>query len=118
MAPIKAAFGPRTDSEAERQIYGKEISPIYFVTSNLPPVVIIHGDADPIVPIQQSELFIQKAREVGAVPPELVVRHGKGHGWGIWGSDEDHQVFTSWFDRYLRNISTPTTSVKTVKMIQ
>ncbi len=118
MAPLKAAFGLRTDSEAERQTYGKEISPVYFVTSNLPPVVIIHGDADPTVPIQQSELFIQKAREVGAVPPKLVVRHGKGHGWGIWGSDEDHQVFTSWFDRYLRNISTPTTPVKAAKLIQ
>src|ERR1039457_299773 len=41
MAGMKAAFGPRADTATERQIYGKEISPVYFVTSNLPPVVII-----------------------------------------------------------------------------
>jgi acetyl esterase/lipase len=106
MASMKAAFGPRADTAAERQLYGKEISPAYFVTSNLPPVVIIHGDADPGVPIQQSELFIQRAREVGATLPKLVVRYGKGHGWGkFWESKEDIQVFTDWFDRYLRGVA-------------
>jgi acetyl esterase/lipase len=105
MASMKAAFGPRADSAAERKIYGKEISPVYFVTSNLPPVVIIHGDADQGVPIQQSELFIQRAREMGATVPKLVVRHGQGHGWGkFWESKEDLQVFTEWFDRWLRGV--------------
>ena len=106
MAGLKAAFGPRADTAAERQIYGKEISPAYFVTSNLPPVVIVHGDADLVVPIQQSERFIQQARQAGAPLPKLVVRQGKGHGWGkFWESKEDIQVFTDWFDRYLRNVS-------------
>jgi len=106
MASMKAAFGPRSDTAADRQILGKEISPAYFVTSNLPPIVIIHGDADPTVPLQQSELFIQKAREAGAkILPKLVVRHGKGHGWGnFWESKEDIQVFTDWFDKYLRHV--------------
>jgi len=40
--------------------------------SHLPPVVIIHGDADPGVPIQQSELFIQRAREAGVKNLELI----------------------------------------------
>ena len=106
MAGLKAAFGPRADTAAERQIYGKEISPAYFVTSNLPPVVIVHGDADLVVPIQQSERFIQQARQAGAPLPKLVVRQGKGHGWGrFWESKEDIQVFTDWFDRHLRNVS-------------
>jgi acetyl esterase/lipase len=106
MAGMKAAFGPRADTAAERQIYGKEISPAYFVTSNLPPVVIVHGDADLVVPIQQSERFIQQARQAGATLPKLVVRQGKGHGWGrFWESKEDIQVFTDWFDHYLRNVS-------------
>jgi acetyl esterase/lipase len=103
MASMKAAFGPRSDTAAERQIYGKEISPAYFVTTNLPPIVIIHGDKDEGVPIQQSELFIQKAREVGAKLPLLVVRKGKGHGWGnFWQSEEDIKVFTDWFDKHLK----------------
>lgn len=104
MAPLAAAFGPRSEMTADWQAYGKEISPAYFVTSNLPPVVIVHGDADPTVPIQQSELFIQKAKEAGAFTPKLVVRHGKGHGWGnFWQSKEDIDVFCQWFDDHLKN---------------
>ena len=102
MAPIKAAFGPRADTAASRQVYGKEISPIYFITSTLPPVVLIHGDLDPTVPLQQSESFIQKATEAGAPVPKLVVRAGKGHGWGdFWKSEEDLKVFGDWFDACL-----------------
>ncbi len=105
MAPLKAAFGPRSDTAADRLVYGREISPAYFVTANLPPVVIIHGDLDPTVPIQQSELFIKKAQEAGATLPKLVIRHGKAHGWkDFWDSEEDIKVFTDWFDRYLRGL--------------
>jgi acetyl esterase/lipase len=104
MATLAAAFGPRGEMTADWKTYGKEISPAYFVTSNLPPVIIIHGDADPAVPIQQSELFIQKAREAGAVIPKLVVRHGKGHGWGnFWRSREDIDAFNQWFDEHLKD---------------
>jgi len=86
------------------------------ITSNLPPIVVIHGDADPGVPIQQSELFIQRAREAGAKLPKLVVRHGKGHGWGnFWESKEDIQVFMDWFDQYLRNIPESSTRVPAEK---
>jgi acetyl esterase/lipase len=103
MAPIKAAFGPRADTAASRQVYGREISPIYFVTSHLPPVVMIHGDLDPTVPLQQSELFRQKAEQAGAPLPKLVIRPGRGHGWGdFWKSTEDLNVFCDWFDQYLR----------------
>ncbi len=103
MAPLKAAFGPRADTAASRQIYGREISPLYFVTATLPPVVIIHGDQDPTVPLQQSESFLKRAREAGAPVPKLVVRAGKGHGWGdFWKSAEDLQVFGDWFDQHLR----------------
>jgi acetyl esterase/lipase len=103
MAPLAAAFGPRGEMTADWQAYGREISPAYFVTSNLPPIVIVHGDADSAVPLQQSELFIQKAREHGATIPKLVVRHGKGHGWGnFWQSKEDLDVFNQWFDEHLK----------------
>lgn len=34
---FKAAFGPRSDTIEGRQELGKEISPIYFVHSNMPP---------------------------------------------------------------------------------
>lgn len=105
MAPLDIVFGPRAYTEQGRQNLGREISPIYFVTSKMPPTLIIHGDADNVVPLQQSESFVKRAAEVGAPPVKLVVRKGKGHGWGdFWKSQEDVTLFVEWFDEYLRGI--------------
>ncbi len=108
MAPLQAALGPRSYTEEGRQILGKEISPIYFVTSHLPATLIIHGDTDQIVPFQQSETFVKRAQEVGAPTVRLIVRKGKGHGWeGFWESKENVGLFVEWFDRYLRGMQSP-----------
>jgi acetyl esterase/lipase len=104
MKPMRAAFGPRSQTESGRQSLGKEISPIYHVTSNLPPTLIIHGDADPVVPLQQSESFVERAKSAGAQHVQLIVRPGKGHGWGdFWKSSEDINAFADWFDKFLRD---------------
>jgi len=102
MSPLVSAFGSLADTEIGRQAIGRQISPIYFVTSSLPPVLIVHGDADVVVPLQQSESFAAKAREVGAPMVKIIVRPGKGHGWpDFWRSKEDVEAFADWFDRYL-----------------
>jgi acetyl esterase/lipase len=102
LSPLFAAFGSLSDTDLGRQIVGRMISPIYYVTSNLPPVLIIHGDADVVVPLQQSESFAAKAKEVGAPMVKIIVRKGKGHGWGdFWKSQEDIEAFADWFDQYL-----------------
>jgi acetyl esterase/lipase len=104
-AELAVVFGPRAYTEQGRRILGREISPIYFVTSKMPPTLIIHGDADNVIPLQQSESFVKRAAEVGAPPVKLVVRKGKGHGWGdFWKSQEDVTLFVEWFDEYLRGI--------------
>lgn len=104
MAPMKAAFGPRSDTPEGRRILGKEISPVYFVTERLPPCLIIHGDRDEGVPIQQSKLFVERARSQGARTVRLIVRPGKGHGWGeFWKSKEDTDEFVTWFDTHLNH---------------
>ncbi|MEK7227209.1 MAG: alpha/beta hydrolase, partial [Bacteroidota bacterium] len=48
-----------TDTAARNKI-GKEVSPINFVSTDDPPVFIIHGDADPTVPLQQSQSIITR----------------------------------------------------------
>ena len=86
---FKAAFGPRSDTAEERQKLGREISPIYFVHSNMPPILIIHGDADKLVPICQAQTFVQRCEAVGSTA-KLVVREGKltaGRTWArTWNS--------------------------------
>jgi acetyl esterase/lipase len=99
LAGFKAAFGPRSDTAEGRKELGKEISPIYFVTSNLPPTLIIHGDADKLVPIQQAESFVKRAKETGA-KAKLIVKAGAGHGWK--DSGPDMAALADWFDEHLR----------------
>ncbi len=104
LAPLQAAFGPRALSPQDRLNLGREISPIDFVTARLPPTLIIHGDADRVVPLQQSETFVQRAKAAGAPAIQLIVRRGKGHGWGdFWRSTPDVTAFADWFDRHLRD---------------
>ncbi len=74
-------------------------SPIYGVTDKMPPTLVIHGDADPLVPIQQSELLMTKLEEL-KVPHKLVVEKGKGHGWP--GIEKDMPLLADWFDQYLK----------------
>ncbi len=95
---FQPAFGPRSDTPEHRQELGHEISPLYFVRSNMPPTLIIHGDADTLVPIQQAQEFVKKAQEAGATA-KLVVKPGKGHGWVDLTSDLT--VLADWFDQYL-----------------
>jgi acetyl esterase/lipase len=84
---------------ARRQEIGKQISPIYFVTKDSPPTLIIHGDADPLVPIQQSQRLIAKLKE-DSVPCELIVRQGAGHSGPAFANDP--KLLADWFDKYLR----------------
>ena len=98
---FKPAFGPRSDTAEERQKLGREISPIYFVHSNQPPVLIIHGNADKLVPIYQAEKFVERSQAAGA-KAKLIVREGQAHGWPDLIKDEE--IFADWFDEHLRGI--------------
>jgi acetyl esterase/lipase len=96
---FKSAFGPMSDTAEGRQKLGREISPIYYVHSNMPPVLIIHGDADKLVPIYQSQTFVKRCEAVGS-PVKLIVREGKLHGWPEMA--KDMELFADWFDLHLR----------------
>jgi dipeptidyl aminopeptidase/acylaminoacyl peptidase len=88
-----------TDIEKLRTI-SRQISPTAHVTAESAPTLIIHGDKDKLVPIQQSHLIMAKFKEVG-VPAKLIVREGAGHGYWA-GMDKDISAIVEWFDKYLR----------------
>jgi acetyl esterase/lipase len=95
--PKSRSFVPIADSERRREI-GKRISPVYHVSAKSTPTLIIHGDADELVPIQQAELIIEKLKSA-RVPCELVVKPKAGHGWP--GLDKDLRILADWFDKYV-----------------
>ncbi len=102
-AQFKPAFGPRSDTPEGREVLGKEISPINYVTPRMPPTLVIHGDADKLVPIYQAEIFKKRCEEMGA-PFKLIVREGKDHGWKEMA--DDMKIFADWFDEHLRGLKT------------
>ena len=77
-----------------------KISPAHQVTSKAPPFLLIHGDADPVVPLQQSEAMVAALKK-GGLPVELIVTKGGGHPWLT--IHEEVQVIADWFDKQLMN---------------
>jgi acetyl esterase len=63
--------------------YLREISPSEHITRDLPPVLLIHGTADGIVPFEQSERLLTKLRDSG-IEAELMTVDGGGHGLRGW----------------------------------
>ncbi len=64
---------------AKNEAFIKSVSPISYVTKNSPPIFIVHGDADPTVPYQQSVDLYKKLQELG-VKSEFMTIPGGLHG--------------------------------------
>lgn len=93
---FKELFGEIKDVEAQL----KSISPIEFVSPDDPPVLLIHGDRDITVPLQQSQIF--KVKYEGANLPVKLIVHPKG-GHTYWpGIMDDYPAVWEWFDKYLK----------------
>ncbi len=96
--PGNNKFDPIVD-DAELLNIGRKISPNHQVSPDDPPTLIIHGDADKLVPIQQAELIIDKLKAAG-VKAKLETKPGKSHGWADMG--KDIETFADWFDENLK----------------
>lgn len=66
-------------SKAKDDAFIKSVSPITYVKKTSPPVFIVHGDADPTVPYQESVLLHKKLLEAG-VKTEFITVEGGLHG--------------------------------------
>ena len=88
--------GPASASELVERLTA--ISPALLVTDKAPPFLIIHGDADPVVPLSQSEKLLAALQAAG-VSAELIIKPGGGHPWLT--IPEEVQVMADWFDKQL-----------------
>jgi acetyl esterase/lipase len=86
-----------TDQQRLAQHY-RDISPYYHVSADDPPVLLIHGDADNVVPIQQSQR-IAKRFDAAGVPYKLHINAGGVHGWKP--EAEELSMIADWFDTHL-----------------
>ncbi len=58
----------------------KKASPVTYVGKGAPPVLMVHGTFDLIVPVVHSEKLQKKLKDAGATA-ELITVRGEGHGW-------------------------------------
>jgi acetyl esterase/lipase len=89
---------PITDPKRLRAL-ARQVSPITHASADDPPTLIVHGSADLLVPLQQSEVMVGALKGTG-VEAKLVVKPGAGHGWPTLA--QDVATFADWFDEHLK----------------
>lgn len=67
---INLVFGPEQLSSG---------SPLQYAHPEAPPFLIVHGDADPVVPVEQAYLLHEALLQAGS-PVELLILKNGGHG--------------------------------------
>jgi acetyl esterase/lipase len=77
-----------------------DVSPIVHVSADDPPVLLIHGDKDDLVPIDHSHNLKAELDKAG-VENELLVIEGAGHGFQGDDNLRSGQALVDWFDRHL-----------------
>ena len=90
---------PALDFKAD---LAESVSPILFVSKDDPPTLLIHGDADKLVPISHSQRMHTALKDAG-VTTEFVTIPGGTHGFT---GNPDHsrqatELMVAWFERYL-----------------
>ncbi len=90
--------GAKGHSNEEIEERARQISPARLVKSPSIPFLLIHGDADPLVPLQQSKKMVEAIKGAGG-SAELIVKHGGGHPWLT--IPEEVKTMADWFDQQL-----------------
>ena len=84
----------------QNQDKAARVNPITYVSKDDPPFLIVHGDQDPTVPINQSELLFASLKET-AVSAHFHTIHGAGHGGPGFASQDITDMVSSFFDQRL-----------------
>lgn len=61
--------------------YGTDPWPLKTQARRYPPMLVLHGDADQIIPVQEGKQLAAEAKQLGA-SVDLVIYPGQSHGFG------------------------------------
>ena len=96
-------FGVPSNSDPILEKY----SPLPYITPDDPPFLILQGDLDSVVPVEQS-LLLRDRLEATGVPVEFVLVKNAGHSWRPRGGEmqpgleELIRIVADFFDQNLR----------------
>jgi len=100
LADLLFLGGTKGHSQDEIKERAEQLSPARQVKSTPVPFLFIHGDADPVVPLQQSRKMIETLKTAGG-SAELIVKKGGGHPWVT--IFEEVKLMADWFDQHLQS---------------
>ena len=76
-------------------------SPVTYLTKDDPPLLIFHGDKDPLVPFSQSEYIHKRYQEMG-LEASLHVIEGAGHGGMQFSDSTRYELVKEFFARHIK----------------
>ena len=85
----------------EKPDLAKLASPVSHLDKDDPPLLLIHGDADPQMPPQQSQ-ELAKAYEALKLPVQLIMLPGSKHGGHEFYDEERTAIVAKFLDKALR----------------
>ena len=102
--PLLVAFlGGSPTAQPQRY---KAASPISYVRADAPPILTLHGTADPIVLVSQAKALDAALEKVGA-PHEMLLLEGQGHGFSGAAAEQAREAGYQFFKTHLRPSATP-----------
>ena len=93
-------YNPGTPAD---ELSGKlinDVSPLHFVSADDPPILIIHGDADKIVPVEHAKV-LEAALKAKKVPTELFLVKNGNHGIAEAGHPEAVKRVVAFMQKHL-----------------
>jgi acetyl esterase/lipase len=103
-------------TEKEKPELYRKASPIFYISKDDPPLLLVHGQKDDLVPFDQSVRMADAYRQAG-LPVEFIAVENAGHDFAHVGDapispavETIHQKTVDFFKRYL--VSGPTTRTK------
>ena len=88
------------DSPDAKPDLARMASPVFHVDASDPPLLLIHGDQDPQVPINQSH-ELQGTYEALSLPVRLEVVHGGVHGGNLFFDTTRNEMVRDFFAEHL-----------------
>ncbi len=93
-----------------REELAKQVSPLTYVRAGIPPIISVHGDADPVVPYTQKQRLHQALAKAGASHELVTIPNGKHGGF----TDEENLKAYAAIRTFLSQHGLPTSTSEKV----
>ncbi len=80
----------------------KNASPVNYVKKDAPPILILHGTFDLVVPIKHSELLRKNLTDAGATVEMISISFGGHGGWSARDSEKAAKAVLEFLDKHLK----------------